>query len=31
VIEVAVDDEAAVHDIDTPEALQSARAAPAKV
>jgi molybdenum cofactor cytidylyltransferase len=31
VVEVAVDDEAAFHDIDTPEALQSARAAPAKV
>jgi molybdenum cofactor cytidylyltransferase len=31
VVEVAVDDNAAFHDIDTPEALQSARAAPAKV
>ena len=31
VVEVAVDDDAAFHDIDTPEALQSARAAPAKV
>ena len=31
VVEVAVDDDAAFHDIDTLEALQSARAAPAKV
>jgi molybdenum cofactor cytidylyltransferase len=31
VVEVAVDDDAAFHDIDTPEALQTARAARAKV
>jgi molybdenum cofactor cytidylyltransferase len=31
VVEVPVDDEAAFHDIDTPEALQSARVARAKV
>jgi hypothetical protein len=30
-VEVAVDDDAAFHDIDTPEALQTARAARAKV